>query len=645
MLKPLLLAASFLSLVAIADAEPRFDPLFGDHMVLQRGRPIPVWGEAAPGEAVTVRLGAVARRGVADPQGRWRVKLPARNAGGPLDLRVEGANGAAQIKRDVLVGDVFLCSGQSNMELPVTRALNAEAEIAAARDDKTRLMSIAHAASPTPIASLPKPAEWRAVDSESVKSFSAACYFFARELRKKHPATPFGLIHSSWGGSNIQAWISDDALAEVAPYKPRVDLLGVYRRDAAAGTRAFGEVWADWWRAKTGDAEKPWLAASDAGWTPVPTPPREWRQWGVKELAAGPAIVFYRRVVTLTQDEAKAPATLGLGGIDEVDETWVNGAAVGDSFGWGDERRYAVPAGVLKAGENVITVGVINTWEAGGMIGPAKRIALELGPTTKPLGDGWTYKIAPPQADDPPRAPWHAIGGLTTISNAMIAPLGDTPLKAALWYQGESNTGDGKKYEPLLAALMKDWRGRFGAGLPFLIVQLPNFGKQKDEPGESGWANVREAQRRAVANDPHAALAVTIDVGLPNELHPPNKQAVGARLARAAERVVYGASASASGPTPKRAVRRGDEVRISFANVERALVAARAPSKFEACGEVNNSCAFVDAAFDGADAVLLRGVPATATRVRFCWGDAPVCDLTDASHLPATPFELAIDSR
>jgi len=244
----------------------------------------------------------------------------------------------------------------------------------------------------------------------------------------------------------------------------------------------------------------------------------------------------------------------------------------------------------------------------------------------------------------PPRAPWQSVGGLTSIYNAMIAPLGSYGLRGVLWYQGESNADEAAQYQALLAALMADWRRQFSADLPYLIVELPNFGATPAAPSASGWANLREAQRRAVMNDAHAALAVTIDVGDAHELHPPDKQSVGTRLARAARHLIYGESVTASGPVPRAAMRDGARVVVGFDGVDGALVAysSNRPIAFELCGAEQSSCRFVDAALESDRVLLDAGAITNDTRVRFCWGDAPICNLYDQSGLPAGPFEIAI---
>ena len=365
----------------------------------------------------------------------------------------------------------------------------------------------------------------------------------------------------------------------------------------------------------------------------------------MQELANHDGMVWFRRNVTLTAAEGQGAATLMLGGIDKVDETWVNGKPIGNSFGYGTERPYELPAGTLHAGDNTIVVNVSSSCCSAGMYGPPEHMMLRFAAGGEvPLGGQWRYKIVPESMGFPPRAPWESVGGLTSIYNAMIAPLGSYGLRGVLWYQGESNAGEAAQYQVLLAALMGDWRRQFTANLPYLVVELPNFGANPTVPSASDWADLREAQRRAVLNDAHAALAVTIDVGDARELHPPDKQSVGSRLARAARHLIYAESITASGPVPRQATRDGRHVVVSFEAVEGALAAysSNRPIAFELCSAEQSSCRFVDATLQSDRVELDASAIKNPARVRFCWGDAPICNLSDRSGLPAGPFEIAI---
>jgi sialate O-acetylesterase len=621
-------------------------PVFEDHAVLQRDRPISVWGSAAPGEQVSVTLNARPASARADAAGRWRAALPAMSAGGPYTLEAHAESGARQVISDILIGDVWLCSGQSNMELPVSRSRNGDLAASRSANDRMRLLTVAHLARSEPATDLEPPVAWQPAAPQTVRNFSATCYYFARELQES-VQVPMGLVNASWGGSAIEAWISDPGLRAVGGFDDRLDLLRLYVRDADAGNQRLGRAWEDWWRAHAPTAGEPWQPdqAGSGDWRDVPEPMRDWKKWNVPELASHDGMVWFRRAFRLTPEQAARPGTLSLGGIDEVDETWVNGRVIANTFGWGTERAYRLPAGVLRAGDNTVVVNVLSTWDAGGMLGPADRLALGFDDGTRvSLAGNWRYQVVPLSVGRPPRAPWEPIAGLTTLYNGMIAPLGPYGLRGVVWYQGESNTDAPAEYQALLAGLMSSWRSQFGAGLPFLIVQLPGFGPVPTSPVESGWADLRDAQRRAVASDAHAGLAVTIDLGERDDIHPTNKRDVGSRLARAARRVAYGEAITPSGPFPLSAHLEPGRVVVTFGDVDGQLVTYSASQAigFELCGPQKASCRFTSATVKSDRAVLALGDAPAPTRVRFCWGGSPLCNLSDRTGLPVGPFELVI---
>jgi sialate O-acetylesterase len=643
----ILLAALLASAAAVADP-PLLHPLFTDHAVLQRDRPIEVWGAARPGEEVQVHLGSETVTTRADTAGRWTARMPALPAGGPHELVALTPAGRRQTVRDVQVGDVWLCSGQSNMAWPVSRTLSANVEIGNSANDLIRAVTVPQKADPMPADTFAAPLEWKVAGPSTTGGFSAACYYFARELQKT-VRVPMGLVISAWGGSKIQPWLSAKALRALGQDRPLLDVLDAYRTDPAAGAARFGLLWQDWWTAGAGrDAVNPWATDARGPWRDAPAELGFWENWGVPELATYDGVVLYRTSVTLTAEQAQRPATLSIGPVDEIDVTWLNGRAIGSRSG--GARAYRIPAGVLRTGENVIVVSALDTYLTGGIHGPADaRAVLFDDGTSVPLAGPWRYQVAPADIGRPPRAPWESTAGLGTIANAMIAPLGHFGFRGALWYQGESNAyvPEGQAYESQMRALMADWRERFGPELAFLIVQLANYGAVPTAPVESGWALVREGQRRAAKSDSRAGLAVAIDVGEPYELHPANKQEVGRRLARAARRVVYGEHITL-GPQPASAWREASGVVVAFDEVEAGLVArsGKAPTAFELCGRGDGSCRYVDARIDG-DRVLLDAAGRNDdARVRYCWADAPICTLTDRSGLPVSPFQLdVVDDR
>jgi sialate O-acetylesterase len=635
----LALAASAAAAQTQQAQAPLLGSLFQDHAVLQRDKPIAVWGKAKAGEQVMLQLAGKTATATAGADGAWHAKLPALPAGGPHELSVRTPT-ASQTVSDILIGDVWLCSGQSNMVLEVRRALNAPREIAGSADNKIRFITIGLDSNATPLPEFRKPAKWLVAGPETVADFSAACFFFAKDLRQTIDV-PMGLVNAAWGGSTIQSWMSTEALGKQDGYGEGLAVLALSVSDPPASQQRWGRMWETWWLSK--NRHKPW--AGEGAWTTAPKM-EPWEAWGVAKLAAYNGMVWYRAEVTLTGAQAAQPARLMLGNVDEVDQTWINGQPVGAS-GSGD-RDYAVPPELLKAGRNSIVVNALDTYMAGGIYGPPekRKLAFADGSSVALDTGGWSYQIADGAYGPPPRAPWESLAGLSTIANAMIAPMHDYAFRGVLWYQGESNAErNPETYDSLLAGLMADWRGRFGANLPFLVVQLANYGQPPTAPGPSGWAELRERQRMAVEADRHAGLAVAIDIGDRWDIHPANKAELAHRLARAARHVVYGSEAPPSGPWAVSAKRLGGMVTVRFKDVTGGLKVLSSSSVvgFELCDAAGSQCHYARATAQGSEAWLAAPPDTPAEVVRFCWADSPVCNLYDGAGLPAGPFRLKVE--
>ena len=638
----LLAAVAALAFAGSARAEePVLDAMFQDHAVLQRNRPAPVWGRAAPGASVVVSLGDVRAQAVAGPDGIWRADLPAMPAGGPYVLTAS-AGEAAQSISDVMVGDVWLCSGQSNMEYQLRQVTNADTEVANARDDKLRLFLVGRSSLPAPSTSNASVGQWRLTTPESARDFSAACYFMGRDLRKAQNV-PVGLIAASWGGSIIEDWLSRESLTELGGNDRALAALAAYARSPEEGETLWNGITTAWWRDNDPGVRQGWNREGfdDSDWRPIPAE-GAWEAT-VPALLGFDGVVWMRTEVQLTAAQARQAATIELGPVDDVDSTWVNGRQVGGGQGWDTPRVYALPQGALKAGRNVVAVGMLDTNGGGGAWGPAsgKRIVFADG-STAPLSSSWRYQVSAQVADlqSLPRTPWIGGSGLTTLYNGMILPLGPYGLKGAAWYQGESNAGDAPGYARLLPALFADWRARFeNPDLRMLVVQLANFGPASTQPTDSLWAALRESQRRTVAADPLAGLAVAIDIGDRYDIHPTNKQEVGRRLALEALRL--DGLSTVSSPQPVAVERAADGVHVRYApGSDLTLYGFDRPVGFELC-DAQGACRFVDATLAG-DQVILPSAQPTDVKVRLCWAESPICNLYGPSDLPATPFEAPI---
>jgi sialate O-acetylesterase len=614
------------------------DSLFQDHMVLPRHQAI-VSGRSAPRDLITVKGFGGTWKAVADQAGRFSIALADLEPGRTDTLTVSGAGGQALRLDDVVTGDVYLCSGQSNMQLPVIRALNADVVIANSANPDLRMALVPVDPAPAPRERLASPLSWEAASPQTISKWSATCYFFGQELQQQ-VKVPIGLVHASLGGSNISAWLSPQA--SLPDYAAQQKLLKRYSTDPAGASIAFARNVEQWWQA-TGGPSLPWAVAPAelAGWRAVPDVSKNWEKWGVPELAAYDGSVWYGATVGLTGEQAAQPATLELGLIDEIDISWVNGKPAGLSSGAGTRRAYPLAAGALKAGDNAIVVNVVDLWSFGGMYGDQPRQLRLADGSVVPL-TAWRWQIAPPAQKYPPRAPWDAMSGVSVLYNGMIAPLGKFAFKGTAWYQGETNVGS--PYQDLLTRLFKDWRAQFGKDMLFAVVQLANYGPRTAQPVDSAMARLREDQRLAVVNDPGAVLVTAVDVGDPGDIHPANKQVVGQRLAHAAAVRLYGGTGAASGPMIRSAVAEGGRIVLDFDGVDGTLLAygSSRPIGFEACGA--SACRWADARIVGSRVILPD--EGDVRKVRFCWADAPTCTLYDSkSGLPAFPFEQQVRRR
>jgi sialate O-acetylesterase len=614
-----------------AAAVPTIDPQFGSHAVIQRGKPIILSGNAGPNERVSVSFAGGRKTAIADPSGRWQAAFSAQSAGGPYSIALNGVTAA----NDVAVGDVWLCSGQSNMEYPLRRALNGDGEVQGANDPDLRLMKVPQQLGGRPARQFEKRPSWAPTTPDSAKDFSAACYFMVRDLRTTEKV-PIGAIDDTWGGTPIRAWM-DEASVASSGGADAAQIVTLYRTDPTTAVRQFGGQWGEWWRKQTGDTpgREPWNASARLSWKPMPSL-TYWDTWS-PEWKAWIGSIWARDRVTLTPAEAAQPATLSLSAVDDLDQTFVNGIPVGGENDPTNAREYPLPQGVLKPGNNEIMVFARNVWGQGGFKGPADRFALTFADGhSQPLTSGWEYSKIADAVGQPPVAPWVGSSGVSTIYNAMVAPLGALGLKGVAWYQGEADVGQ-PGYDRRLAAWMANWRAQFrDARLPFLIVGLAGWGKPVSQPVESGWAALIDEQRRGVERDPAAALASAIDLGEPNDIHPANKQEVGRRLALAAHQLAY-RDGGAVGSLPVSAVRRGDSIVVTFTKPLQVLSGANA-NAFELCGA---SCRYADARVQGSS-VIITGDGQPVTRVRYAWADYPVVNLYDFDLLPVPVFELPV---
>lgn len=639
------------ALLFAADApKPLLHPLFSDEAVIQRDRPVAVWGWAAPGAEVTISLAGegLAAKPVtakAGADGRWQAAIGPFPAGGPYVLSASAGEAKAEAK-DVLVGEVWLCSGQSNMEMVVKNCKDFEAEKAKA--DLPRIRHIAVQKNNAGHVQELIKGQWKVCNAENVGGFTAAGFFMARKLHQDLQV-PIGLVHSSWGGTAAESWVSAEKLVQMPDFvKPVADftqLVADVEAQRAQTGKDFGQLMTEWYlSADPGSAANPtWAdpAVVVADWSKVQLPAV------LEDAKAIPAsydgTVWLRRTVEVSAADAGKPAMVKVGKVDDVDTTYVNGRAVGSAESQYWARAYKVPAKVLKEGPNVIALRVLDVSGKCAVNGKPEELALAIeGGATIPLAGEWDLKPGVELKAATTPLPLRYDRGVlpTSLYNGMIAPLLPMTHAGVIWYQGETNAGKPAQYRTLLPLLISDWRARFGQGdLPFLIVQLANWQARRDQPGESSWAELREAQAITAATVPKAGLAVAIDIGDGADIHPKNKQDVGLRLALAAEKIAYGKDVVQSGPWYRSMTVEGAAIRLAFDHVGGGLVATDGqPLTGFAIAGADKKWVWADAKIDGDSVVVSAASVAAPVAVRYAWGENPANNLANKAGLPAVPF-------
>lgn len=630
-------------LAAPLQAEVRLPKLISDGMVLQRGTGIKIWGWADPGEKVTVHFDSAQFPTRADGNGNWQVALPETPAGGPYRMQIEGDNRIEL--QDILFGDVWICSGQSNMELNMSRVSpKYPQDIAAADKPDIRQFYVPRRYDfNTPQRDL-ESGHWQLANPETVLEFSAVGYFFADALHRKH-RVPIGLINSSLGGSPAEAWLSEEALkkfpgqyAELQQFKDGALIERIKRQDEARISD---------WHAQAN--------ARDAGlrenWYSTQLQTEDWQQmtvpgyWNTTKLGDTNGAVWFRKIFQVPADMAGQAANLELGRIVDADTTYVNGREVGATAYQYPPRRYAIPAGLLKAGKNTIAVRVVSEHSLGGFV-PDKPYEIVSGNRRIDLRGDWQFKLGTPlpELESQTFIRWKPTG----LYNAMLHPLMDTAIKGVIWYQGESNVSRAEEYKKIFPAMIADWRSNWQQGdFPFLYVQLANFLEPSKSPQESDWARLREAQRQTL-KVPRTAMAVAIDIGEWNDIHPLDKKTVGERLALAAEKVAYGNdSAVYSGPQFAQLKASGNELLVEFSHTGGGLMTrnGEAPRAFAIAGE-DGRYVWAAAKIRGNQVAVWSDSVNAPVSVRYAWADNPTeANLYNNSGLPASPFEASLTEK
>lgn len=624
----LLLVLSFSS---PTQAEVKLPRLVSNGMVLQRDVPLKIWGWADPSEKVKVEFLGKAYQTKADKKGNWSLELSATQAGGPYRMEVNKIE-----LTDILVGDVWLSSGQSNMELPVRRVMDLYAEeIKQVNNDQIRLFrSSTRKDEKMAQADYPNGA-WLPATQQHIGEFSAVSWFFANDLYQKYKV-PIGIISTAIGGSPAESWLSNE---KVEKY------LDEWKKDKAHSDSIRAKM-------KVEEPEKlayNWsveVNKNDSGtgkWSKADVDVSDWPQislpgyWSDKGVELHNGSIWFYKEFELADSLVAKDAILRLGRIIDADSAFINGVFVGNITYQYPPRIYTVPKGVLKPGKNKLMVRVFSQGWRGGFV-EEKPYELRVGSQIIDLTGEWNYHVG--AVLNPPKGPPGLSFMPGGLFNSLVSPALNYGIKGVIWFQGESNTGRGNEYEQLFKTMIQDWRTHFNQPkLPFLFAQLANLGLPQKQPVESGWAEVRDAQRRTLEL-PNTGMAVTFDIGEWNDIHPLNKKEVARRLFLEAERVAYGdASVVSSGPLYESMEVADGSIILQFKSVGAGLFANSFLKGFQIAGE--------DGRFVWANAVVLSkntvkvwsGMVPNPTAVRYAWEDNPAgANLKNKEGLPASPF-------
>jgi sialate O-acetylesterase len=636
-MKKLITTVFCLIIMCSVKAQITLPQIIRDSMILQRGSKINIWGWASKGEKVSVKFNGKTYRTTTGDGGKWKVQLPPMKAGGPYTMDVSGKNKITL--HDILIGDVWFCAGQSNMVHQMKlHSVFYPNEIPNAHYPDIRQFWVPNTTNlVSPQNDLPG-GSWKWANPENVADFSAVAYFFAKDLYQKYHV-PIGIINASWGGVPIESMMSEESLKsfpgilkKIQKNKDTAYVNGENRKAFAAAQKIK--------RAEDKGMLEKWYAPSyqPKEWHRIAVP-GYWADEGAKNLNG---VVWYRREIDVPVSMTGVPAKVFLGRIVDADELYINGIKVGSTGYMYPQRRYPVPDGVLKPGKNLFVVRVTNNFGKGGFV-PDKPYELIAGNDTIDLTGYWQYKVGLLNA---PHHGGFAGFGIalqnqpTALYNSMIAPLTDYSIKGFVWYQGESNTGNPDEYAKLQPVMISDWRQKWNEGdLPFLFVQLPGFGDYNYLPSESQWALFREAQAKSLSV-PNTAMAVAIDLGEWNDIHPDRKKPVGDRLALAAEKIAYGDNIVYSGPVYQSSKIEGNKIIISFSHTGTGLTTNddEPPAEFAIAGE-DKKFVWADAEIQGDKIIVSSDEVPNPKYVRYAWADAPINpNLINKEGLPAAPF-------
>ena len=638
-----------------ARAQVKLQPLFTDNMVLQQQADVPIWGEDKADKKVTVTTSWNKRKYTTTTaaNGKWKVSVATPKAGGPYSITI--SDGKTVRLNNVLIGEVWLCSGQSNMEMPIVgwgndyfKAEHKDAD----NHPNIRLLQLNLVASMTPDNHFTaRNNGWTVCNYTNLAPFSATAYFFGRDL-EKHLNVPIGLIQTCWGGTVAEAWTGKESLELDPDFTKGLKNLSEMSASKENAMKKYEADKLQW--QKNVDSKDAGMKNGKAVWAAPGFNDKSWMTMKVPGLFSQnglekfDGLVWFRHTVDIPSSMTGKALMLRLGSVDDIDVTYFNGVRIGQTEGWAKERVYQIPARLVKAGRNVIAVRNLDTGGDGGLYGKTEQFRLTAegqkgagqGTQEINLSGEWRYKVSTDMQELPamPANPNGNPNLPTVLYNAMINPLIPYTIKGAIWYQGEANASRAYQYRDLLPLMINDWRSRWGYRFPFYIVQLANFMARHDHPTESAWAELREAQALTTNLD-NTGVSCTIDIGMEKDIHPSNKQDVGHRLALIARAKTYGQNIEFSGPLYKSYEMMGHCIRIHFDHTTSGLKTNddRPVTGFAIAGP-DHVWHWATATIDGNSVIVSSDKVKFPVAVRYAWADNPACNLYNGANLPAFPF-------
>lgn len=632
----------FVFSVLSINAKIELPSIFTDNMVLQQQTNAPIWGKATPEKTVeiTTSWDKKTYKVTADETGKWKASLNTPTAGGPYTISI--SDGKKVELKNVLIGEVWICSGQSNMEMPLAgwgKINNYMEEIETANYPNIRLLQVEKKASITPKDDLSvENGGWQVCSPSTIPGFSSTAYFFGRNLTQNLGNIPIGLINTSWGGTIAEAWTGAESLESMPDFRQAIK--DVQNTNTERQQQTLKEWEKQFESADIGmkNGTAIWAASDldDSDWKTMNLP----CMWEENGLPGLDGIVWFRKEISIKPDMQGKDLELSLGVIDDNDITYFNGIQVGATVGYGIDRKYRVPKKSVKAGKAIITVRVTDTGGGGGFDSQAKNMYIKSDNSEIiSLASDWKYMVTtdtrklaakPKSLNDPNR--------VSVLYNAMIHPIVPFAVKGAIWYQGESNAGRAYQYRELLPLMIRDWRKQWKQDFPFYLVQLANFMEIQKEPSQSGWAELREAQLQTLHLE-NTGIAVTTDIGDAGDIHPKNKQDVGIRLALAARANTYNQDIAYSGPIYQSYKIEGNKIRISFNHVNNGLIGKNnEPLKGFAIAGSDHRFHWAEAVIEGNEIVVSSSEVNFPVAVRYAWANNPIGNLFNGAGLPASPF-------